>query len=122
MSVMQAYLEAKRQQQEANERLAKLEANTALVQLLEFQQKLQSLMEEYNQKPQDVASILGINTASKATVSEHRRAERALRVYINPHTGARVETKGGNHKILKVWREEFGRGAVDSWLQASTQQ
>jgi len=28
-----------------------------------------------------------------------------------------VETKGGNHKILKQWKQEHGSDTVESWLQ-----
>lgn len=38
-------------------------------------------------------------------------------VYKNPNTDEVVETKGGNHKVLKAWREQYGVEAVDSWLQ-----
>jgi len=27
------------------------------------------------------------------------------------------ETKGGNHKILKQWKEQYGAEAVEGWLQ-----
>jgi len=119
MSVLKEYLEAKRKQQEANDRLAKLESNNELMQVLEFQDKLTALMQEYNQKPQDVAAILGIGSVATPVVSsDKRKAERAMKLYINPNNGERVETKGGNHKVLNAWREQYGKEAVDSWLQA----
>ena len=52
-----------------------------------------------------------------AAVSGGKRKERALKVYINPANGERVETKGGNHKTLKAWRQEFGADVVEGWLQ-----
>ncbi|EPG5989341.1 transcriptional regulator, partial [Pseudomonas aeruginosa] len=27
------------------------------------------------------------------------------------------ETKGGNHKVLKAWKEQYGSETVESWLQ-----
>jgi hypothetical protein len=27
-----------------------------------------------------------------------------------------VETKGGNHKVLKEWKAEYGSDTVESWL------
>jgi hypothetical protein len=40
----------------------------------------------------------------------------AVKVYKNPHSGEVVETKGGNHKILKEWKAEFSSDTVESWL------
>ncbi|MCS9086840.1 transcriptional regulator, partial [Pseudomonas aeruginosa] len=34
-----------------------------------------------------------------------------------PDTGEVVETKGGNHKVLKAWKEQYGAQTVDGWLQ-----
>ena len=50
----------------------------------------------------------------KADVIRHRR-KRKLKVFKNPHTGEVVETKGGNHKTLKAWKEEYGKETVDAW-------
>lgn len=38
-----------------------------------------------------------------------------MKVYKNPLTGEIVETKGGNHKLLKAWKAQFG-AEVESWL------
>ncbi|MBN0809937.1 DNA binding protein, partial [Pseudomonas aeruginosa] len=45
------------------------------------------------------------------------RRERALKRYKNPNNGEVVETKGGNHKVLKAWKEQYGAETVESWLQ-----
>lgn len=37
--------------------------------------------------------------------------------YKNPHSGEVVETKGGNHKIIKQWKQEHASDAFESWLQ-----
>ena len=33
-----------------------------------------------------------------------------------PHDGTIVETKGGNHKLLKAWKVKCGAEQVESWL------
>jgi hypothetical protein len=38
-------------------------------------------------------------------------------VYKNPETGETVESKGGNHKVLKAWKEQYGAEQVEGWLQ-----
>ena len=40
-----------------------------------------------------------------------------MKVFKNPYTGEVVETKGGNHKVLKSWKAEHGAETVESWLQ-----
>ncbi|MDP0886312.1 histone-like nucleoid-structuring protein, MvaT/MvaU family [Klebsiella pneumoniae] len=47
-----------------------------------------------------------------------QRKPRALKVYKNPHSGEVVETKGGNHGVLKAWKQEYGAETVESWLQS----
>lgn len=43
--------------------------------------------------------------------------KRRLKRYTNPHTHEVVETRGGNHKKIKAWRNEHGNAAVDSWAE-----
>ncbi|NGX17003.1 histone-like nucleoid-structuring protein, MvaT/MvaU family [Wenzhouxiangella sp. XN24] len=52
--------------------------------------------------------------AAKAPVRKRRR--RKLKVYLNPHTGEKVETRGGNHRVLKAWKAEHGSEVVESWV------
>lgn len=42
-------------------------------------------------------------------------APRAVKVYKNPITGESIETKGGNHKTLKLWKAEHGSETVEGW-------
>jgi hypothetical protein len=53
--------------------------------------------------------------APMASAKQTRRA-RAVKLYMNPHSGKIVETKGGNHKTLKAWKAEYGSDIVESWL------
>lgn len=117
MSLMQQYLETKRKQKELEAQLAKLESNTSLQQLLDFEDKLKSLMEEYSQTPESVMEVLGITSTKVKPVGSRKGATRPLKLYVNPNTGEKVETKGGNHKVLNAWRTQYGKDTVDSWLQ-----
>ncbi|MEN1494583.1 histone-like nucleoid-structuring protein, MvaT/MvaU family, partial [Pseudomonas aeruginosa] len=45
------------------------------------------------------------------------RKPRELKVYKNPHNGELVQTKGGNHAVLKAWKAEHGAETVESWRQ-----
>lgn len=105
------------------EQLAQLDAlknDDGLKKEIEFETKIRALLAEYNFSLREVKLILDPQAKSAAAVKvdgRSHRKERALKVYINPNSGERVETKGGNHKVLKAWKEEFGSETVESWLQ-----
>ncbi|MNE44365.1 hypothetical protein D3C80_1385870 [compost metagenome] len=63
----------------------------------------------------DPSKGLSVSTASAS--SGVQRKLREVKRYKNPHSGEVVETKGGNHKILKQWKQEHGSDTVESWLQ-----
>ncbi len=86
---------------------------------IEFEEKLRKLMAEYDVNLRSVIALLDPE-ASRGAASIGRggaRRQRQVKVYKNPHTGEVVETKGGNHRVLKAWKEEHGAETVDSWLQ-----
>jgi hypothetical protein len=104
------------------EQLAQLESlknDAGLKKEIEFEQKLQSLMGTYDKSLRDIISILDPNPAasSAAPAGPKRRRARVIKVYHNPHTGELIETKGGNHRGLKSWKEQYGAATVDSWLR-----
>lgn len=87
---------------------------------LEFEDKLKKLMAEYNKSLRDVVAILDPEASSSRLIATRQssRKPRALKTYKNPHSGEVVETKGGNHSVLKAWKSEYGNDEVESWLQA----
>jgi hypothetical protein len=104
------------------EQLAQLESlknDAGLKKEIEFEEKLQALMKSYGKGLRDIISILDPNpgkAAAGAPAPKQRRA-RVVKVYHNPHTGELIETKGGNHRGLKAWKEQYGAATVDSWLR-----
>lgn len=67
-----------------------------------------------------IAPNLGKATAKAAFTASALRSPRKARVvkkYRNPHSGETVETKGGNHKVLKEWKAQYGAETVESWLE-----
>lgn len=104
------------------EQLAQLDAlknDVGLKKEIEFESKIRTLLAEYGFSLREVKLILDPHARAErapATAVSSRK-ERQLKVYINPNSGERVETKGGNHKVLKAWKEEFGTEVVESWLQ-----
>jgi len=103
------------------EQMAQLEAlkkDAGLKREIEFEQKLVALMKSYDKNLRDVIAILDPAAVGKAVakVPKQRRA-RVVKVYENPHTGELIETKGGNHRGLKAWKEQYGGPTVESWVR-----
>lgn len=102
------------------EQIAQLEAlksDTRLKKEIEFERALQDLMKAYGKGLGDIIAILAPNQSNLTSTAPKQRRPRVVKVYRNPHTGERIETKGGNHRGLKAWKEQYGADTVDSWLQ-----
>ncbi|ELQ8318127.1 H-NS histone [Pseudomonas aeruginosa] len=118
MSLINEYRSTEAAITELQERLAKLKNDPRLQKDIEFEEKLRQLMGEYSKSLRDIQLILDPQIG-RTTEPRKERRERTVKVYINPNTGEQVETKGGNHKILKAWKAEHGSDVVESWLQNS---
>jgi len=102
--------------------LESLKNDNSLKKEIEFEEKLKALMGEYGKSLRDIVAILDPSAVGAVSVrggraSQSKRRERVVKVYKNPNTGEVVETKGGNHKVLKAWKAEHGNDVVESWLQ-----
>lgn len=118
MSTIRDYYHKKQLLEQLSSELQKLEDDQSLKSALEFEEEVKSLMDKHGMSPRDVLQILTVldpSIAAPATGSG--RAKRALITYTNPHTGEVVKTRGGNHKKLREWREQYGTDAVASWKQ-----
>ncbi|HDS1733108.1 MULTISPECIES: histone-like nucleoid-structuring protein, MvaT/MvaU family [Pseudomonas] len=103
--------------------LAELEAmkgSSELQKEIEFETKLRSLLEKYGFSLKDIINILDPQAARRAPVAaapeKATRKAREVKVYKNPHNGEVIETKGGNHKLLKEWKAQYGGDEVEGWL------
>ena len=87
---------------------------------IEFETKLRALLEKYGFSLREIINILDpqANRRAPAPAAPQKatRKAREVKVYKNPHNGEQIETKGGNHKLLKAWKAEYGAGEVESWL------
>jgi hypothetical protein len=64
----------------------------------------------------NLAKLYGQQGAKPVKVEVPRtRKPRALKTFVNPHTGEKVETKGGNHKVLGEWKKTYGTAVVEGW-------
>ncbi|MCP1314954.1 MULTISPECIES: histone-like nucleoid-structuring protein, MvaT/MvaU family [unclassified Halomonas] len=121
MSLLNEYIQKEQQLKQLQEDLQRLEGDQRLKSELEFKSKLEALMNEFGKRPADVVALLEPSgeqrsAAPKAAASSSRR-KRRLKVYKNPHNGEVIETRGGNHKGLRSWKDEYGEETVESWLQ-----
>lgn len=107
------------------EQLAQLEVmknDAGLKREIEFEQKLLGLMKEYDKSLRDIIALLdpakssSPRTAAPAAAPKTRRA-RVVKVYENPHSGELIETKGGNHRGLRAWKDQYGADTVEGWVR-----
>lgn len=123
MSRLNEYRRAEEELRRQLQQLEDLKADAGLQRELEFETKLRELLAEYEMDLAGAVAILdpdrarGARTARTAGQPERKtRAPRTLKVYTNPHNGHVIETKGGNHKLLKAWKAEHGNDVVEGWL------
>lgn len=103
--------------------LAELEAlkgSSELKKEMEFETKLRELLTSYGFSLRDLIDLLDPNSnrraATPSVAQKTQRRARVVKQYKNPHNGEIIETKGGNHKLLKAWKAEHGADVVEGWL------
>ncbi|MFJ4156225.1 histone-like nucleoid-structuring protein, MvaT/MvaU family [Pseudomonas sp. NPDC089752] len=103
--------------------LAELESmknSSELQSEIEFERKLRDLLASYGFSLRNVIDILDPQAVRRqvAPVAQAKspRRPRQLKVYKNPHNDELIETKGGNHRLLKEWKSQYGADEVESWL------
>lgn len=119
MSLINEYRATEEAIKELQSRLTQLSSDDRLKTELEFEEKLRKLMGEYQKSLRDIINLLDphpTKSSLQQAAPKIRRA-RVVKVYQNPHTGELIETKGGNHRGLKAWKEQYGAATVDSWLR-----
>ena len=121
---MSRLAEFRKLEQQLAAQLAELETlknDSGLKKEIEFESKLRDLLGEYSFSLRDVVNILDPENGKSrrgapAAAEKATRKARSVKVYKSPLTGEVVETKGGNHKLLKAWKAQFGSAEVESWL------
>lgn len=116
-SLLTTYAQHEQQKQELEKQLEEMRADPRLQAEIEFKDKLEALMKEFDKSAADVLSLLQPQSpAQSGQKTQGQRRKRKLKIYKNPKTGEVVETRGGNQKTLKQWKEEHGDETVESWL------
>ena len=102
------------------DQLAELESmknDEGLKREVEFEQKLSELLGEYSYSLKDIIAILDPSVGTLTELKKGARRTRTLKRYKHPDTGEILETKGGNHKTLKAWKNEYGSEMVEAWVE-----
>ncbi len=120
---MSRLAEFRQLEQQLAAQLAELEAlkgSSELQAEIQFENKLRDLLAQYGYSLRDIINILDpqANRRAATPVVAEKTARRARQVkqYKNPNNGEIIETKGGNHKLLKEWKAEYGSDTVETWL------
>lgn len=116
MSLLTQYAQKEQMLKQLQQELLELENNDKLKKELEFKEQLEMLMKEYDKSAREVKELLYPNAEPEQFQKKTTRKPRKLKVYKNPITGEVVETRGGNQKQLKQWKEEHGDEVVEGWL------
>jgi hypothetical protein len=104
--------------------LKALESDKELKTDLKLRDEVEALLKKYNRPASHLAVLFDLaakpargrkKAATKAAAPARKRRRRKLKIYVNPHSGEKIETRGANHKVLKAWKAEFGAGVVESW-------
>jgi hypothetical protein len=120
-SLVSEFRSTEEQIKELQARLKAMSENDLLQKELEFEGKLRSMMAEYQKSLRDIIELLDpearANKAPRAAkVATAGKRTRKVKCYTNPHNGEVIETKGGNHKVLKAWKAQWGSDTVESWV------
>jgi type IV pilus biogenesis protein CpaD/CtpE len=121
MSLLSEFMQKEQQLKQLQAEMDRLQNDERLKAELEFKDKLEALMREFNKSSADVINLLepqgGKSAPAKTAASASTgRRKRKLKIYKNPKTGEVVETRGGNQKTLKAWKDEYGSDTVEGWL------
>jgi hypothetical protein len=119
MSKLAEFKALEAQLAEQLKQLDALKNDDGLKREIEFESKLRALLAEYGYSLREVKLILDPHARPERAAPANRlqRRERKVKQYKNPNNGEIIETKGGNHKLLKEWKEQYGSDTVESWLQ-----
>lgn len=125
MSKINSYYEKQRMVSQLQDELSKLENDKNLKEEMEFKENLEKLMKDYGKSADQMLEVMRViepkietklkKAGSAGNEDGRQGAKRTLKRYKNPHTGEVVETRGGNNKTLKEWKDKYGKNTVMSW-------
>lgn len=122
MSIVKEFRETEKMLKQLEERALEIKSSQDYRLEKELGEMVRALMVEYKKSLREIIALVEpelmkkiIKLEAGGNQTKRKNKPRNVRRYTNPHTGDVVETKGGNHKVLREWREKWGREAIDSW-------
>lgn len=105
---------------EIQKKVRNLELSTRYKKELSFLHGLEKYIAKHGYSKQEVIALLQIeqpaNSRGTKAAAKSKRAPRRLKIFRNPITNETVETRGGNHRILRKWKTEHALENIDEWL------
>ena len=109
-----------------SEEFEALENDKELKSDLKLRDEIEALLKKHGRPASHLAVLFDLRPApargrkragaKAAAAPVRKRRRRKLKIYQNPHTGDKIETRGGNHRVLKAWKAEYGPEVVESWV------
>lgn len=112
-----------KQMAQLEKELKSIENSAAFKKENAIKRALTSLMKKHGCSKNDLIALLQedgsepVRHGKKAETTT--RKPRKLKIFKNPKTGETVETRGGNHKVLKAWKAKYKLKNIDDWLVGS---
>jgi|AXCI01.1.fsa_nt_gi hypothetical protein len=112
--LLQEYSNKEKDIERLKRELEMLQSSPKMKMELEFKQKLEALMREFDKRPNDILSLLNQDSDTLQKTRSSRSVQ-PFKLFTNPHTGEKVKAKSTNNKKLREWKEKHGADEVDSW-------
>ena len=109
-----------KQMAQLEKELKSIENSAAFKKENAIKRALSNVMKKHGCSQNDLIALLQgdqsepVKRRKKPTAN--KRKPRKLKVFKNPETGEIVETRGGNHKVLKAWKAQYNLANIDDWL------
>ncbi|MFK7160930.1 histone-like nucleoid-structuring protein, MvaT/MvaU family [Marinospirillum sp. MEB164] len=116
MSILANYREKEELMRRLKEEMRKMEENQQLKKELDFKSDIEAVLEKHGRSLTDLSDIFGLSQEAPVKSGRGNRRSRKLKIYQNPQTQEKIETRGGNHRILKEWKKAHGAETVEGWL------
>lgn len=119
-NILENYSILGKQLEEIQKNMAEIENNEDFKKEILFKKDLEKVIKNHGMtREKALAALGGVDRESLESKEKNgkSRKKRKLKVYTNPHTGDVIETRGGNHAVIKEWKAEYGADEVESWLQ-----
>jgi len=116
MKNLKTYMQLKERMNEINAEIDSIESTESFKEELLFLNELEELLTLHGKSKKETAEILYPKPEEVKSFAIKPRKKREPKTYKNPKTGQTVTTAGGNHTILRQWREENPDVNLADWV------